>query len=285
MQNRVYTLITGASEGLGKAFAFECAQRKMNLILVALPGPELRSLVNFIQKNYEVEVIGIEKDLSREENCVALINEINILNLQVNILINNVGVGGTFFFEKGNIQFYEKLIRLNVLATTLITRLLLDNLKKCEESYILNVGSMAGFFYLPKKHVYGASKAFIYSFSRSLQAELKKDNIHVTVLCPGGLNTSTSITLMNKTLKGLAKWSVMNPEDVAPIAINGLLKKKKVIVPGKINRFLLFLDKVIPSPIKQRMINNNMKKLDTENPMSRYLETKPTAVSLTESKT
>lgn len=275
MQNKVYTLITGASEGLGKAFAFECAQRKMNVILVSLPGPQLNSLVKFIRKNYEVDAIAIEKDLSREESCMELANEINNLNLQVNILINNVGVGGTFLFEKGTIHFYEKLIRLNVLATTLITRLLLDNLKRCPESYILNVGSMAGFFYLPKKHVYGASKAFIYSFSKSLNRELKNDRVHVSVLCPGGLNTNTSITLLNKTFRGLSKWSIMNPEEVAPIAISGLLKKKEVIVPGKTNRFLLFLDIIIPGPVKKWMISNRMKSLDSENPMSRYLQTKP----------
>ena len=285
MDNRYYTLITGASEGLGKALAIECAGRKMNLLLVALPGPELYSLAAFIQRNYHVDVIIFEKDLCEEESCTELANEINALNLRINILINNAGIGGTFLFEDRDIQFYEKLIKLNVLATTIITRLLLENLKRCPESYILNVGSMASYFYLPKKHAYGASKSFIYSFSRSLHGELKKDNVHVGVLCPGGVNTNVSVTLMNKTSKGLAKMSILNPEHVAPIAINGLLSKKAVIIPGRVNKFFLVLNKILPGFVKKMMIRNGMKKLNTNNEMTHYMSVKPTVVPVKETVT
>src|SRR5512147_1600332 len=119
MRNNYYTLITGASEGFGKALAIECAQRKMNLILVALPGPELFSLAGFIKRNYCVDVICIEKDLCRNERCVELFNEVNSLKLQVNMLINNAGTGSTLLFGEGSILLYEKQIKLNVLATTL----------------------------------------------------------------------------------------------------------------------------------------------------------------------
>ena len=285
MYSRYYTLITGASEGLGKALAIECANRKMNLVLVSLPGPELYSLASFIQRNYHVDVITFEKDLSEPENCTELSNEINVLNLHINILINNAGMGGTFLFKDRDIQFYEKLIKLNVLATTIITRLLLENLKRCPESYILNVGSMASYFYIPKKHVYGASKSFIYSFSRSLRGELEKDKVYVSVLCPGGLNTNVAVTLLNRTHTGMAKWAVMNPEDVAPIAINGLLSKKEVIIPGKTNKLFLVMDKVIPGFVKKMMLGNRMKKLDSDNKMTRYMTVKPTVVPVKESTT
>ena len=76
MLNKNYCLITGASEGFGKALALECASRKMNLILVSLPGPELYYLADFIKRNYKVEVIAIEKDLCLEENCIAVFNEV-----------------------------------------------------------------------------------------------------------------------------------------------------------------------------------------------------------------
>src|ERR1700741_5198861 len=153
MKNNIYTLITGASEGLGKALAIECARRKMNLILVALPGPELYALANLIKENYPVQVISIGKDLCRDESCVELYNEISGLNLSVNMLINNAGIGSTVLFEEGAIALYEKQIKLNVLATTLITRLFLNTLQRHNHSYILNVGSLASFFYLPKKQV------------------------------------------------------------------------------------------------------------------------------------
>ena len=108
MENNVYTLITGSSEGLGKSFAIECAKRNMNLILVALPGAELYALAAFIKVNYPVEVVCIAKDLCRDESCIELYTEVTALSLQVNMLINNAGIGSTILFEQGSPGFYEK---------------------------------------------------------------------------------------------------------------------------------------------------------------------------------
>src|SRR6187399_2119114 len=102
-----YTLITGASEGFGRALAIECASRKMNLILVALPDSNLYILADDIQEKYNVDVVAIEKDLSVEENCISLFKEVELLKLPVNMLINNAGMGSTMFFEEGNLSFYQ----------------------------------------------------------------------------------------------------------------------------------------------------------------------------------
>ena len=271
MNKDYYTLITGASEGLGKALALECARRNMNLILVALPGPELYALATLIKSNYPVRVICIGKDLCRNESCLELYSEVTALEIPVNILINNAGIGSTVLFEEGSIALYEKQIRLNVLATTLITRLFLTTLRCNDHSYILNVGSMASFFYLPKKQVYGATKSFVYFFSKSLRKELKETNVHVSVLCPGGMNSNLPLTLMNKTGGCLSRLSVMNPEDVVPVAIDGLLKRKGVIIPGRLNNFFMLLDKVLPEAIKKIMTNHSMKKLNPDNNLTRYL--------------
>jgi len=189
----------------------------------------------------------------------------------VNILINNAGIGSTMPFEEGSPDLYKRQIKLNVLATTLITRLFLTTLQLHDHSYILNVGSMASFFYLPKKQVYGATKSFIYFFSKSLRKELREKNVHVSILCPGGLNTSLPLTLMNKTGSFLARLSVMNPEDVVPIAIDGLLQGKEVIIPGKLNNFFMFLDKILPSSVKKIITGFGMKELNSRNSFSRYL--------------
>src|SRR5690606_5513154 len=148
---------------------------------------------------------------------------------------NNAGIGNTLQFGEGCPLFYEKQIKLNVLATTLITKLFLDTLRQNTNSYILNVGSMASFFYLPKKQVYGATKSFIYSFSKSYHKEMRHEGVHVSVLCPGGMNTNTALTLMNRSGSWISRLSVMNPEDVVPIAIDGSLKRKEVIIPGRLN--------------------------------------------------
>jgi len=266
MYHKNYCLITGASEGFGRALAIECAGRKMNLILVALPGPELFYLANFIERNYKVEVIVFEKDLTKEEECTMLYKEVCERNYNINILINNAGLGNTQLFSEGSISFYEQQLKLNVVATTLLTRLFLDMLRNNTPAYILNVGSLCSFFYLVKKQVYGATKSFIYFFSKSLRRELQNENIHVSVICPGSMNTNTSVILLNKKSGWLSQLAVMNPEEVAPIAIDGLLKRKEVIIPGSVNKFFLVLNKLIPASLKKIITNNQMKLLNAVPP-------------------
>jgi uncharacterized protein len=262
MSNIFYTLITGASEGFGKALATACARRKMNLILVALPGSELQNIANSLRFNYSIDVVNIEMDLCKDENCFDLFNKVNDLGLQVNMIFNNAGIGGTGLFGDGNIKLFERQIKLNVLATTLITRLFLDMLKHNSPSYILNVGSLASFFHLPKKQVYGATKSFIYHFSKSLRKELKKDKVYVSVLCPGSMNTNMEVRQVIKSGNYFTRISSMNPEEVVPAAIDGLLRKKEVIIPGRLNKFFLFLDTILPQFIKIPIIDKTMKRLN-----------------------
>ncbi len=261
MFNKNYCLITGASEGFGKALALDCASRKMNLILVALPGPELYYLANFIERNYKVDVVAIEKDLAVEENCILVFKEVQDLKLPVNMLINNAGLGSTMLFSEGKMSFYQKQIKLNITATTLLTHLFLDMLKANGPSYILNVGSLCSYFFLPKKQVYGATKSFLYFFSKSLRREIKNDGIHVSVVCPGSMNTNLSVTMLIKSSGWLSRLSVMNPEEVAPVAIDGLLKGKEVIIPGRINKLFLLMDKLLPAFVKKMITNNQMKNI------------------------
>jgi uncharacterized protein len=263
MNDSFYTLITGASMGFGKVLALECARRNMNLIIVALPGESLHELAASIKKMHAVDVVAIEKDLCEDQGCQELFHEVNTLNLQVNMLINNAGVGSTELFHDGCIAQYEKQVRLNVLATTMITHLFLQMLKQNAPSYILNVGSLASFFSLQKKQVYGATKSFICYFSKSLRRELKKENVFVTVICPGGMFTNNNVTQTINTGNYISRLSSVRPEEVAPVAINGLLQKKEVIIPGRINKTLVFLDGVLPRFIVRFFEELTMKRLHT----------------------
>jgi len=271
MISKHYTIITGASEGLGKSFAIECASRQMNLILVSLPDSGLTELAIFIRRNFKVSVCTFETDLSLSSACYELFLEIERRNLSLNTLINNAGMGNTGFFDEGSPDFYEKQIRLNVLATTVITHLFIKSLKDKTPAYILNVGSLASFFYLPKKQVYGGTKSYIYYFSKSLKKELQSKGVYVSVLCPGGINTNLSVTLINKNSPWSTRITIMNPEEVAVIAINGLLKGKGVIIPGRLCKFFLFMDKVLPSVLKTFMTSRTMQKINTPEWVKSYL--------------
>jgi uncharacterized protein len=265
MSKNLYTLITGASEGFGRALATECASRKMNLILVALPDSKLQFLAETLIQKYCIDVIAIEKDLSIEENCEKLYKQVDELNLSVNVLINNVGISSTMFFSEGSIDFYQKQVKLNVVTTTLLTSLFLDMLKMNKPSHILNVGSLSCFFYLAKKQVYGATKSYVYSFSKSLRGELSDQGVNVSVICPGGMNTNETIIKTNKANNWLARQSIMDPEEVAPIAIKGLLNRKEIIIPGRMNKLFLLIDKLLPSFLIKMIANNHVNKFKSYN--------------------
>lgn len=256
MNNMYYTLVTGASEGLGKFFALECAARRMNLVLVSLPGSGLDNLASFITRNFDVRVKIFELDLSLSESCHTLFREIERQSLKINILINNAGLGSTSRFEERTAQFYERQIMLNVICMTVLTRLLIKNLIDSAPAYILNVGSLASFFTLPQKQVYGSTKAYVHAFTKNLRSEFAAKGINVSILCPGGVNTNLALTLSNRNLPWLSRQSVMNPEDVAKVAVNGLLSGQKMIVPGRINNLCLLINTVIPSFLRDRLIKH-----------------------------
>lgn len=270
MPESLYSLITGASEGFGKALALECASRNMNLVLVALPGPALENLAVFIRKNFPVDVITKGTDLSKEENCMELFTRLNTAGIKINMLINNAGLGSTMLFSEGSIQLYQTQIRLNIMATTLLTRLFVPILERNSPSYILNVGSLSSFFFLAKKQVYGGTKSYIYFFSKSLQRELSSEGIHVSVICPGSMNTNISVIMQNKACNWITRKSVMEPEDVARIAINGLLRRKEVIIPGFTNKFFLLLDKLLPETFKKAVTSRQMNKLNSVQAAGKY---------------
>lgn len=258
----MYTLITGASSGIGKALAKECASRKMNLLLVALPDKSLEDFQSEIKNDYKVccHVLGI--DLTQEDSFCKLFKWVKENDFKVNILINNVGIGSKGDFARTDTLFYEKQLQLNVRATTILTRLFIDELKANAPSHILNLGSMGGFFVIPGKTVYSASKAYVYFFSLSLRLELKQHNIIVSVLCPGGTDSNHKTIAINKELKGFAKWSILQPEDVAKEAIEKMLKGKARIIPGLLNKFSYHISRITPGFIKAAVVSNAFKHVE-----------------------
>jgi len=263
MDKIFYTLITGASEGFGKALAIDCASRKMNLVLVALPGAALHELVAFLRDAYAVKVVAIEKDLCGEDGCLEVFNEVAEKGLQVNMLFNNAGIGSIGLFEEGSIGLYERQIKLNVLATTIMTRLFVGMLKSNSPSHILNVGSLASYFPIPKKQVYGATKSFVFYFSNCLRKELKKDKVYVTVLCPGAMNTNPAVRQLNENGNYLIRNSTLEPGKLAPLVIDGVLKRKEIMVPGKLNKCYVIVYSILPAFIRSIITNRSSQKLNS----------------------
>ena len=251
-----YVVITGASQGLGRSFAYELAKRKSNLILVSLPDQNLFELCKNLKNQYGIKIQYYETDLTNKDNVLRLANWING-NFSINTLINNAGIGGTKKFDEATTNYINDIIQLNVMATSLPTHQLLPNLKKQEKGYILNVSSLAAFSPVGYKTVYPASKAFIHSFSRGLYQELKNTNIFVSVVNPGPMKTNKEITQRIENQGFFAKVISLNPDKVASFCISQLEKRDTVIMVNQLSWLLL---NIMPIWIKLPMLTNKIKK-------------------------
>ena len=254
MKNKVYTLITGASMGIGRAFAFECASRGMNLLLVALPEAALEETKKQLTEQFSVDVISYGVDLTKPEAVQALYDYCLSQNIAVNILINNAGMGAGGRFENIPNQVYLNILNLNIQALTLMTFHFLPMLKQQPSAFILNMSSMEATLPLPYKSVYTGSKSFIYSFSLALREELASSNVKVSALCPGPVLTNPDGLKRMSAHGSRAKMVMLMPEDVAKIGIKNLLKGRGVIVPGKINWTIVKVTKLLPTSLKMKML-------------------------------
>ena len=245
-----YTLITGASHGIGASLAEECARRKMNLLLVALPSPDLKAHAQYLSETYGIKAETYEINLTEPDAPKEVYMWCKQNGYHVNILINNAGIGAVDSFEGSNLQSYSNMIGLNVTAVVLLTRLFVPDMKNYPNGKIMNVGSMASFNPVPFKSVYSASKGFVYFFSRALGEELKYLGIKVSVLCPGPVATNPRIIARAEEHGRLSKYTLMSPDEVARKAIPPFLKGQKIIIPGTINKVFLIFDKAIPVRLK-----------------------------------
>lgn len=252
------TVITGASQGLGYAFARTCAKLKRDLILVSLPGENLEKTARDLQLEYNIRVIFFETDLTKLDNIKKLSDDLALY--RINMLINNAGMGGTKKFEEASVDYIQNIISLNIQSLVVLTHQLLPLFCKNQQNYILNIASLAAFSPMPYKTVYPASKSFVLSFSRGLSKEVKNLNIHVGVSCPGGFATNVDVAKRINSHKGIIKKSILTPKEIAEISISQLLNKKYVIIPGRINKLSAFFQKLIPVQTQLNLMGNKLQK-------------------------
>ncbi|MBB4118092.1 hypothetical protein GGR32_000364 [Mesonia hippocampi] len=251
-----FAVITGASQGLGKAFAISLAKRKHNVVLISLPNQNLEEVANYIKTKYNVAVAYFETDLSLDENVTAITKHLNE-NYAIHILINNAGTGGTRKIDNVSLDYINTIIQVNVKATTVFTHQLLPNLKKQPKSYILNVSSIAAFSPVGYKTVYPASKAFIHSFSLGLSEELKNSNVSVSVINPGAMKTNPEITARIEKQGFVGKLTLLEPRKVAEYSLRKMFKGTTFIL---VNPVSWFISTLLPNWIKVPMMTNIVKR-------------------------
>ncbi|MDW8296172.1 MAG: SDR family NAD(P)-dependent oxidoreductase [Raineya sp.] len=254
-----YALITGGSQGLGKAIAEILASKGINLILVALPEKSLQETAKDIKEKFGVDVQTIGIDLTEFHATQKVFDFVRTNNLKVRYLINNAGIGYTESFEKLPFSFIDKLLKINVLSVTQLTHLFIPLLTENAPAYILNIASMAGLFTMPYKTAYSASKHYVVEFSLALREELKSKNINVTVVCPGGMTTNAEVLERINQMGKLGNILTASPELVAQVAIRSMFASKSLVVPKWQVRLYSYLRWIFPKTWQAKIIARTLR--------------------------
>ena len=233
-------LITGASSGIGKDMARILAKKAEELVLVARDITKLEEVKKELENETKIEIISM--DLSNEENCKEIHNRVQ----NVDILINNAGFGDCGNFTKTSLEKDLNIIKTNVIAYHILTKLYLTDMKEKNSGKILNVASIAGFMPGPLMATYYATKNYVVKLSEAIREELKKEKskVQISILCPGPVETN-----FNKIANVKFNLREANSMQVAKYAIKNLEKGKFYIVPGFDVKIARFGAKLLPSNI------------------------------------
>lgn len=246
-------LVTGASSGIGLEMAKYLASKNIDLILVARRKDKLEEL----KKELNVKVKIIPLDLAEFDNVELLYNEVRKDN--IDILINNAGFGLFGEFDKTDIKREMNMINVNIKQLHYLTKMFLKDFIKKDSGYILNVASSAAFLSGPKLSTYYATKNYVSRLSEAIYEELrrKKSNVHISVLCPGPVDTEFN-DVANCTFSSKPATS----KYVAKYAIDQMFKNKLIIIPTFRMKVLLFFSKFVPKKLLLRITYNVQNKKD-----------------------
>lgn len=226
-------LITGASSGIGEAFAWELAARNMNLILVARSQAKLEHLASELQAEYKIQTEVIVQDLTKPGAGSAVYEAIAQKNLSVELLINNAGFGDYGAFSERPLTRQLEMIQLNIVALVELTHRFLPSMQQRRSGSIINIASIAAFQPMPYLSVYAATKAFVLSFSEALWAENHHYGVRVLVVCPGPTETNFFKVAEFPNLPNRnSKQQIASAEQVVREALAALEKNQHTVVTG-----------------------------------------------------
>jgi uncharacterized protein len=238
-------LITGASGGLGAAFAKELAARGMNTILVARSTDKLQALATELTAKYRQRNDVIAMDLVLAGAAATLASKVAELGLQVDLLVNNAGFATYGNFESIELQRDRDQVLLNVASLVDLTHTFIPQMLERKSGSIINLASVVGFQPVPYMTVYAASKAFVLSFSEGLWAEYGDRGIRVIALCPGATATS-----FHEVAGQPVPDRISTPEEVVVAGLKALERKQSYVIPGWMN---FFLSGIVPRLLPRKM--------------------------------
>jgi len=237
------TLITGASSGIGAAFARKLAARGRNVLLVARSEDKLIALCSELGRLTSIRAQYVALDLEQPDAGAQLVEETQKRGLEIEMLVNNAGFGSMGDFTKLDLKRELEMLQLNITALVDLTHRFLLPMRERKNGTIINVASTAAFQGVPYMATYAATKAFVLSFSEALWDENRAHGVHVMALCPGV--TETNFFEVAKIDRPPMRI-VQTAEEVVEAALRGLARKKSVVISGWANWLTVEAERFVP---------------------------------------
>jgi len=252
--NSRYALITGASSGIGLAFAEEFARNRFNLILVARRREKLRAIGSELQQKYRIQVVMICADLNKADALESIQQRIAECNLTIDALVNNAGFGTNRNFLEADWSEHNRSLTVMLTGYTRLCYLLAPSMKARGYGRIINVSSLAAFLPPTAGSLYTAIKSYVLHMSAALDLELRPFGIHCTAVCPGF--TYSEFHDVMKVRQAVSKYPGfmwMDAERVAREGYKAVMKGKPVVINGIVNSLIAGVAAVIPRYLARRI--------------------------------
>lgn len=241
-------LITGASSGIGEAFADVLAAEGFDLVITARREERLRAVQARLQQRHGVRVEVIVGDLERPDTPARLCAELEARGLKIDVLVNNAGYGVPGSFLSSSWDVHARFLQIMVTAVADLTYRLLPGMIERRYGRIINVASLAGLVPSPAGHtLYAAAKAFLIKFSESLAHEVRRHGVLVTALCPGFTYSEFhDVTRTRAMMNKMPRWMWMSAPDVARQGYDAVMSGETVVVTGRLNSAIATLVRILP---------------------------------------
>ncbi|MEZ5345854.1 MAG: SDR family oxidoreductase [Pyrinomonadaceae bacterium] len=251
-------LITGASSGIGEAFARRLAAERHDLVLVARSEAKLAALCDELMAKHKVTANYVAVDLNDFNADKRLFEETENQGLKIDYLINNAGFGSMGYFSELELETELEMISLNIMALVALTHRYLGPMRKRKSGTIINVSSSAGYQPIPFMATYAATKAFVTSFSEAIAEENREFGIRVMALCPGA--TETNFFEASGIKDPVQVKGIQTAEEVVDTALDALKRGKSSVVPGWVNYLVSKAAGVAPDRLTARTIGSVLRK-------------------------
>ena len=255
-----FALVTGASSGLGEEFARQLAHRGCNLVLTGRSREKLETLASDLSRINGVATRVVTADLAQPGGAEQLALIVDDLGVTVDHLVNNAGFGSAGNFSESDARREMSMVRVNCESVVCLAGHFLPGMVKRNRGGIINVASTSAYQPTPYMATYGASKAFVMSFSAALASELDKTDVRVLAACPGPVPTGFQAAA-GMPADAIMKFAKLEPNDVVQSTLEAYAAGRVVYVPGAVNAVQTTLSKVMPRAIVVRAAKYTMRKL------------------------